>query len=150
MLWTDNSLAIPNQISTISMQMPSLVTIHWYLLTLSAGNENTDVSWADDSVKNWQNLPLSKPDLHNVNAQTKFGENPLTLTQVIFPNWKYGRWTYQKGWTDIHMENHDIIIPRHYRIVWRGIKRTPAHTSRPPSGPLWKYRFLCRFFLLKI
>ena len=31
----------------------------------------------------------SKPDLHNINAQTKFGENPLRFTQVIIQKWKY-------------------------------------------------------------
>ena len=25
----------------------------------------------------------SKPDLHNINTHTKFGENPLMFTQVI-------------------------------------------------------------------
>ena len=34
-------LAIPNQISTISMYILSLVKIHLYLLKLSYGNENT-------------------------------------------------------------------------------------------------------------
>ena len=43
------------------------------------------VSRADNSVKNLRNLPFSnpKPDLHNINAHTKFGENPLLFTQVI-------------------------------------------------------------------
>ena len=43
------------------------------------------VSRSDNSVKIWRNLPISnpKPDLHNINAHTKFGENPLTFTQVI-------------------------------------------------------------------
>ena len=35
-------LTIPNQISTISMHISSLMKIHWYLLKLSPGNENTD------------------------------------------------------------------------------------------------------------
>ena len=37
-----------------------------------------DVSWADNIVKKWCTLPISnsKPD-HNINAHTKFGENPL-------------------------------------------------------------------------
>ena len=37
---------------------------------------------AGNSVKNWQNLPISnpKPDLQNIKAQTKFGENPLIFT----------------------------------------------------------------------
>ena len=43
-----------------------------------------DLSQADNSVKNQQNLPISNPksDLHNINAHTKSGENPLTFTQV--------------------------------------------------------------------
>ena len=34
------------------------------------------------TVKIWHNLPISnlKPDLHNINAHTKFGENPLMFT----------------------------------------------------------------------
>ena len=40
------------------------------------------VSQADNFVKIWQNLPISnpQPDLHNINAHTKFGENPLMFT----------------------------------------------------------------------
>ena len=43
------------------------------------------VSRADNSVKNWRNLPISnpKPDLHNINAHGKFCENPLMFTEVI-------------------------------------------------------------------
>ena len=85
-------LAIPNQISTISMHIPSLVKIHWCLLKLSSGNENNGLSRADNSIKIWRNLPISnpKPDLHNINAHTKFGENPLMFTQVIIQKRKYG------------------------------------------------------------
>ena len=34
------------------------------------------MSWAGNSVKNQRNLPISnpKPDLHNINAHTKFGK----------------------------------------------------------------------------
>ena len=35
-------IIIPNQISTISMQIPSLVKIHWHSFKLSFRNENTD------------------------------------------------------------------------------------------------------------
>ena len=51
------------------------------------------VSLADNSVKIWQNLPISnpKPDLLNVNAYSKFDENPLLFTQVIIRKRKYGR-----------------------------------------------------------
>ena len=45
-------LAIPKQISTISMHIPSFMKIHRYLLNLSSGNGNMDVSRADNSVKN--------------------------------------------------------------------------------------------------
>ena len=50
-------------------------------------------SKADNSIKIWQNLPISnpKPDLHNINAHTEFGENPFMFTQVIIRNKKYGR-----------------------------------------------------------
>ena len=43
------------------------------------------MSWADNSVKNLRNMPISnpKPDLHNINAHTKFGENLLIFTEVI-------------------------------------------------------------------
>ena len=51
------------------------------------------VSRADNSVKIWRNLPIgnTKPDLLNVNAYSKFDENPLLFTQVIIRKWKYGR-----------------------------------------------------------
>ena len=71
-------LAIPNQISFISMHVPGLVKIPWHLLKLLSWNENMDMSWADNSIKIWPNLPICnpKPDLHNINAHTKLGENP--------------------------------------------------------------------------
>ena len=61
------------------------------------------VSRADNSVKNWRNLPISNPnpDLHNINAHTMFGENPLLFTQVIVRKQKYwgvsGRQLRQKS-----------------------------------------------------
>ena len=50
------------------------------------------VSQADNSVKIWRNLPIRnpKPDLLNVNAYSKIGENPLLFTQVIVLKQKYG------------------------------------------------------------
>ena len=59
------------------------------------------VSRADNSVKILQNLSISNPklDLHNINAHTKFGENPLTFTQVIIRKRK------MDGWTDIRTTN---------------------------------------------
>ena len=77
----------------MSMHIASLVKIPCYLLKLSSGNENMGVSRAGNSVKIWQNLPNCnpKPDLFNVNAYSKFGENPLLFTQVIVQKPKYGR-----------------------------------------------------------
>ena len=71
--------AIPNQISIISMHTLSLVkSIDIYL------SYQPEVSWADNSVKNGRNLPISnsKPDLHSINAHTKFCENSLTFTHL--------------------------------------------------------------------
>ena len=67
------------------MHIASLVKIPCYLLKVSSGNENMGVSRADNSVKIWRNLHISnpKPDLYNINAHTKFGDNPLMFTQVI-------------------------------------------------------------------
>ena len=75
------------------MHIASLVKFPCYLLKLSSGNENVGVSRADNSVKIWRNLPISNPkkDLINVNAYSKFGENPLLFTQVIVQKRKYGR-----------------------------------------------------------
>ena len=86
-------LATPNQISLMSMHIASWKKIRCYLLKLSSGNENMGVSRADNSVKIWRNLPISnpKPDLLNVNAYSKFDENPFLFTQVIVRKGKYGR-----------------------------------------------------------
>ena len=56
-------------------------------------NENKGVSQADNSVIIWRNLPISnpKPDLHKINAHTKFGENSFMFTQVIIRKRKFGR-----------------------------------------------------------
>ena len=70
------------------MHIPSLAKIHQYLLKLSSENENMGMSPADNSIKNWQNLPISNPklDVHDINGHTKFDENPLKFTHVIV--WK--------------------------------------------------------------
>ena len=67
----------------MSMHIASLVKIPCYLLKLLSGNENIGVSRAGKSVR--QNLPTCnpKPDIHNINAHTKFSENALMFTQVI-------------------------------------------------------------------
>ena len=53
-----------------------------------------------------------KPDLHNINAHTKFRENPLMFTQVIIRKRK------TDGRTNRHTNvQRETIIPRHYRVV---------------------------------
>ena len=51
------------------------------------------VSGADNSVNILRNLPISnpKPDLLNVNAYSKFDENPLLFTEFRIQKRKYGR-----------------------------------------------------------
>ena len=67
------------------MQLASFVKIKFEFVSLSSRTENTKLLWLDNSVKNWQNLPISnfKPDPHNINAHTKFCENPLIFTKGI-------------------------------------------------------------------
>ena len=91
-IWRNLPISNPNQISLMSMHIASLVKIPCYLLKLSSGNENMGVSRAENSVKNWRNLPNSnpKPDLLNVNAYSKFGENALLFTQIIVRKQKNG------------------------------------------------------------
>ena len=89
------------------MHIASLVKIPCYLLKLSSGNENMGVSWADNSVKICRTLPISnpKPELHNINAHTKFGENPLMFTQVIIRKQKTDGRTYDGRRTDTRTSN---------------------------------------------
>ena len=71
----NGQITILNQILIISMHVASLVKRPCYRLKLSSGNENMGVSPADNSLKIWQNLPISnsKTDLLEVNAYSKFG-----------------------------------------------------------------------------
>ena len=48
------SLAIPMQIFTMSVHIPSLVKSHGYLLKLSSRIDNTDVLRTENAVKNWR------------------------------------------------------------------------------------------------
>ena len=50
------------------------------------------VSRADKSIKIWRNLPICNPklDLLNVNAYSKFDENPLLFTKLSSGNENMG------------------------------------------------------------
>ena len=75
------------------------------------------VSRPDNSVKIWRNLPISNPkrDLHNINAHTKYGENPLMFTRY-HPETKNGRKDVRRKnrHTDVQRET---ILPRHYIVA---------------------------------
>ena len=113
------------------MHIPSLVKIHWYYwsnhLDLES-SENMDMSWADNSVKNWRYLPISdsKPGLHNINAHTVWWKSidiylsyclemkiqmchgPITLSKIdeicplSIPNQICTISTYTPSWVQIH------------------------------------------------
>ena len=105
-------LAIPNQISTISVRK----SIDIY--SSYRPQKKNQTCRGQKTVKNWRKLAIinPKPDLHNINAHIKFGENPLTFTQVIVRKRKCGR-TYDRR-TDGHADDqHETIIPRHYRVA---------------------------------
>ena len=77
------------------------------------------LSWVDNFVKNRRNLPISnpKPDLHNINAHTKFVKNPLIFTYSSYhPENMDGQTDVQQ--TDGHMDNQGetIILAT---IVWQ-------------------------------
>ena len=77
------------------------------------------MSRADNSVKIWENLPISnpKPDIHNINAHTKFGENPLMFTQVIIRKQNTDV-RMSDGWTDRHTDvQRETIITHHYCVA---------------------------------
>ena len=81
------------------------------------------MSRTDNSVKIWRNLPISnpKPNLHNINAHTKFSENSLMFTQVVIRKRKTdGRkydWLTDRQ-TDRHTDvQRETIKPRHYYVA---------------------------------
>ena len=78
----------------------------WKTLTQCDGNGNANANANVDDrgdynsspctsyrrAKNWCNLPISnlELDLHNNNAQNKFGENPLIIYWQVIQKLKYG------------------------------------------------------------
>ena len=117
--------AIPKQISTIPMHTPSFVKIHWYLLKLSSRNENTDLSWADNSFKIGEIFQLIiQNQISIISVHTSsLVKNPLTFTKVITRKWKNMYRPSTDGWSDRYAESlHDTIMPCYYRVA--GYKKT--------------------------
>ena len=104
-------LAIPIQISTISMHIPSLVKIHWCLLKLSSGNENMGVSRADNSVKFDEICPLAIPhQIPTISMHIPF------LVKIHWCLLKLSSRNEKR--MDGHMDvQHETIIPRHYIVA---------------------------------
>ena len=83
-----------------------------------------------DNCKIDEICPLAsnpKPDLHNINAHTKFGENLLTFTQG---NENTEGRTLTDGRTNGHSDDQrETIIPRHYTMA--------GYKNRQPLN--WKW-----------
>ena len=73
---------------------------------------------ADNSVKNWLNLPINNPklDLNDISVDTKIGENPLILTQVILRKQKYEKYGGQITLSKID-EICPLTIPNHSPLI---------------------------------
>ena len=158
-------LAISKQISTISMHIPSLVKIHWHLLKLSSWKEKSDLLWADNSVKNWQNLPISnpKPDSkrvkfcvevlrpsqsavslpnHTVTGQALSSKRLTSIVQILLPetdncpSWISGRERMTVENISWSISTKECCWPR------RGLNPRPpglqsdAHPTEPPRPAL--------------
>ena len=71
-----------------------------------------DMSRADNCQK-LTNFPISspKPDLHNINAHTKFSENSLKFTEAIIQKQKYWQTDIQQtdGGMDRPMWYHNTL-----------------------------------------
>ena len=79
-------LAIPKQMSTISMHIPSLVKIHKYILKLSSRNKKK--TWMCQGQKTLSKSEAICPQQFQSRSPQyqcthKIGENPLTFTKVI-------------------------------------------------------------------
>ena len=102
------------------------------------------VSRAGNSVKILRNLPISnpKPDLHNNNAHTKFGENPLMFTQVIIGKRKMDGHKYDVR-TDRHTDGQpETLIPRHYFV--QGYKKYPSYDLLEKYENNCQCKFKCK------
>ena len=112
----------------MSMHVASFIKILCYLLKLSSRNEIMGVSWADNSVKIWRNVPISnpKPDIYNNNAHT------TEVYSSCHPEMKNRRKDRRMdvrlmdGRTDRHtdiqretiiLRQRETIIPRHYCVA---------------------------------
>ena len=147
MSWGDNAIKNWRNVPQInsksrSPQYQCTYQVWWKpieIYSLLSWNENTDVLRADNSVKNWRNLLISnpEPDLRNIIAQTKFGQNPLIFTQNIIRKRKYWRrgqitkWKFNKI-CPLAIPNQIYIISMHIsfmKIHWHLLKLSPGNEN---------------------
>ena len=110
--------AIPKQTTIISMHTPSLVKIHWYLLKLSSGNENTDLSQANNSSKIDKICPLTIPSqISTITMHTpSLVKIHLHLLKLLSGNKNMDGRTDGRT-TDGMTDGRDTIIPCHYHVA---------------------------------
>ena len=149
--------------SLMLMHIASLMKIPCYLLKLSSGNKNMGLSRAYNFVKLWRNFPISIPkqDLLNVNAYSKFGENPLLFTQVIVWKRKYGHVSGDnsvRNWRNLSISNpkpdlhnintHTKLVKIHWCLhnlssgkeKWTDERTYDRRTDgRTPGRPTWNH-----------
>ena len=108
------------------------------------------VSQSDNSIKN---LPISnpKPDLHNINAHTKFGENLLCLLKLSSGNENgTDRRTDDKqmdGQTDrLTDDQRETIIPRHYCVA--GYNKCFQGSQSPNIGAEIQSHYQCQILCI--
>ena len=124
------------------MHIAGLVKIPCYLLKLSSGNENMGVSRADNSVKNWRNLAISnpKPDLHNINAHTKFGEIHWCLLKLSSGNENMGVSRADnsvKNWRNFAISNPKPDLKKNqctYQVWWKSIDVYSSYHPETKNG----------------
>ena len=111
-IWRNLPISNPKPDLLFSMHITSLALVIYSSYRLET---KIWVCLRQITVKIWRNFPISnpKPDLHNINAHTKFGENPLMFTQVIIRKRKTDRRMYD-GRTDgqthgCPMWNHNTL-----------------------------------------
>ena len=110
------------------MHIPSLMKINWYWLKLSSRNEKSEVSGADNSVKNWQNLSTRSPQYQ---CTHQVWRKSIDIYWSYICKRKYGRMYNRR--TDGHTDHQcETIIPCLYHVVgYNNIKKKNKKIRRP-------------------
>ena len=113
-------LAIPNQISLISINVPSLVKIPWHLFNISSWNKNMGVS-REDNCQNLTKFDHKQSQTRSPQYQCTYQVwwKSVDVYSSYHPETKYGRTDdWLEGQTHrLQKWNHNTLP------LWRGIKR---------------------------